>query len=72
MDSESVAVAGGTCSPVVMLLEPAAPPSTEISTYLREIVEDSCAFTAEMKSKDKMREDAGHDYQVDFTTARRC
>jgi hypothetical protein len=37
--------------------------STEIPNHLQEIVEDSCAFTAEMKSKDKMREDARYDCQ---------
>jgi uncharacterized protein YecT (DUF1311 family) len=33
-------------------------------------VEDSCAFTAEMKSKDMIREDARYNCWADFSTAR--
>jgi uncharacterized protein YecT (DUF1311 family) len=39
-------------------------------TTWEKFVEDSCAFTVEMKSKDMMREDAEYNCQVDFTTAR--
>ena len=39
-------------------------------TSWEKFAEDSCAFTAEMKSKDWIREDARYNCQLDFTTAR--